>query len=131
MALNLREVEIFRPYVNESPEDLLWAEGVSDEQVQAWMSAELVRVAKLGAVVIGMYAMDRGQKLDFILHGVVVEPSWRKQGLGRWLVGHALGVAESKGGRHVLFPGEIAGRFFSYIGFEAESRGQRFDVIPD
>jgi GNAT superfamily N-acetyltransferase len=131
MALNLREVEIFRPYGNESPEDLLWAEGVSDEQVQGWMSAELVRVAKFGSVVIGMYAMDRGQELDFILHGVVVEPSWRRQGLGRWLVGHALGVAESKGGRHVLFSSEIAGRFFGYIGFSAEPRGQRFDVILD
>ena len=131
MTLNLREVEIFRPYGNESPEDLLWAEGVSDEQVQGWMSAELVRVAKLGPMVIGMYAMDRGQDLDFILHGVVVEPSWRKQGLGRWLVGHALGVAESKGGRHVLFPDNIARRFFGNIGFDAESRGQRFDVIPD
>ena len=75
--------------------------------------------------------MDRGDGETYLLHGLVVDPSWRKQGLGRWLVGHAIGVAESKGGRHLLFPHKQAPRFLSHIGFVEDPRGQRFDLIQE
>ena len=37
MPLNLREVEVFRPYSNEIPEDLLWAEGLQETEVARWL----------------------------------------------------------------------------------------------
>ena len=131
MALNLREVEIFRPYGNESLEELLWAEGATTSQVEQWMGAAMVRIAKLSDEVLGMYAMDKGEQLTYTLHGVVVDPKWRQQGLGRWLVGHAIGVAESKGGRHVLFASDKAKRFMTHIGFVDDALGQRFDLIQE
>ena len=131
MALNLRQIEIFRPYEGELPEALLWEARASEADVAAWMSAEMVRIAKLDGEVVGMYAMHSGDDLTYVLCGVVVEQRVRKQGLGRWLVGHALGVAESKGGRHVLFEGAAQRRFFARIGFVQEPRGQRFDLIQE
>lgn len=129
--MNLREVEVFRPYGNELPEELLWAEGIAEAAVERWLSAEMVRIAKRQTQTLGMYAMDRGDGQTYILHGVVVAPAWRKQGLGRWLVGHAIGVAESKGGRHVSFPGTQARRFFANVGFVAAGKSQRFDLIQE
>ena len=131
MALNLRDIEVFRPYDNEVPEDLLWAEQFDETTVDRWLSAEMVRVAKLGEAVLAIYAMDRGDGETYLLHGAIVASAWRLQGLGRWLVGHAIGVAESKGARHVLYPGEQAKRFLGAIGFVEHSDGQRFDLIPE
>lgn len=127
----MREVEVFRPYANEVPEDLLWAEDFPPDTVERWLAAEMVRIAKRGEQVLGIYALDRGDGLTYILHGVVVAPGWRKQGLGRWLVGHAIGVAESKGARHVLFPHRQATRLLVNIGFLADPQGLRFDLIPE
>jgi GNAT superfamily N-acetyltransferase len=131
VAMNLREVEVFRPYGNEVPEELLWAEGMAPADVEQWLAAEMLRIAKRQQEVLGMYAMDRGDGETYTLHGVVVAHGWRKQGLGRWLVGHAIGVAESKGARHVYFQGAGAKRFFANIGFVADRNGQRFDLIPE
>ena len=135
MPLNLREVEVFRPYSNEIPEDLLWAEGLQETEVARWLAADMVRIAKRQDEVLGIYAMDRDLASDngatFVLHGLVVAPAWRKQGVGRWLVGHAIGVAESKGGRRVRFPSQRAQRFLSSLGFVEDGQGQRFDLIPE
>jgi N-acetylglutamate synthase-like GNAT family acetyltransferase len=131
VALSLREVEIFRPYDDGSPEQLLRAQGATEAQIERWMSADMVRIAKLSSEVLGMYAMDKGEQLTYILRGVVIDPKWRHQGLGRWLVGHAIGVAESKGGRHVLFASDQARRFLGHVGFVDDDRGQRFDLIQE
>ena len=131
MALNLREVEVFRPYGNESPEALLWAEGATENQVEQFMSAKIVRIAKISSEVLGIYSMEKGEQLTYTLHGIVIDPKCRHQGLGRWLVGHAIGVAESKGGRHVLIASDKAKRFLSRIGFVDDDRGQRYDLIQE
>jgi|GEM_PF-498868 len=116
MGLVLRDVEIYRPYGNEFPADLLWDADADEALVSRWEQAELVRIAKIGERVLGMYAMNRQDKIRFHLLGVVIAPSVRRQGLGRWLVGHAIGVAESKGGRHVLTPTATT-RMFAHLGF--------------
>ena len=121
MALNLREVEIFRPYNNEFPEQLLLDAGVSEDDLHYWSDAEMLRVAKLGEQMLAVYSMDR-QGTDYLLHGIVVDPRYRKQGLGRWFAGHAIGVAESKGGRLVWLTQSGGSRCFLRMGFErAES----------
>ena len=90
--LNLREVEVFRPYPDEFPDALLM--GTAYERAS---EAEFVRIAKLKGAIVAAYAMDRDGPDRFVLHAVVVAPAWRKRGIGRWFVGHAIGVAESKG----------------------------------
>jgi N-acetylglutamate synthase-like GNAT family acetyltransferase len=129
--LNMRTIEVFRPYANEVPEDLLWSEGISEAAVTRWLAAEMIRVAKRGDEILAMYAMDSGDGKTYVLHGVIVAPGVRKQGLGRWMVGHAIGVAESKGARHVQVPVKKALRFFRAIGFEDSTAGLKYDLVPE
>ena len=131
MAVNLREVELFRPYSNEFPENLLWDAGADETCVARWQSAEIVRIARYQDELAAVYAMDRPEPTQFILHGLVVAQPLRKQGLGRWVVGHAIGVAESKGGRHIQLPASGGTRCFSRIGFVTDGSGWRFDLIPE
>ena len=79
--------------------------------------AEILRVAKLAGDIVAVYAMQRRGN-TFHLFGVVVAPSVRKQGLGRWVTGHAIGVAESKGGRHLTLDNGGSSRCFSRMGFK-------------
>ena len=139
--MNFREVDMFRPYANEFPEELLqpvsrlakllWQAGADATCVARWQEAEMLRIAKIGEDIVACYAMDRGSELTFVLHGVVVDPAHRKQGLGRWVVGHAIGVAESKGGRHLSLPAARGSRLFERIGFVRDDGDLRFDLIPE
>lgn len=130
MEFKLRDIEVFRPYSNEIPEDLL-LDHFDEFTAKTGLAAEMVRIAKLGDETLGVYAMDRGDGVTYLLHALAVAPSARKRGLGRWLVGHAIGVAESKGGRHVLVKGNQGGRFLRRIGFVDDPQGMRFDLIPE
>lgn len=136
MAINLRQVEIFKPYANELPEQLLVDAGADEAQLAAWLQAPILRVAKLQDELLAAYAMQRDDQQTFALHGVVVEPRRRKQGLGRWLTGHAIGVAESKGGRRLLLVAPTARgqftRMFTHMGFTRDPSGRMcFDLIPE
>jgi len=138
VAINLRDLEIFKPYSNEMPEELLLNEGATDAVVDLWLQAQLLRVVKLDEQVLGAYAMQRHDSNTFYLYGVVIAPGQRQQGIGRWLTGHAIGVAESKGGRRILMaPGRQARstRMFSTMGFirhrDNPTPVWRFDLIPE
>lgn len=131
MSLAFREVEVFRPYANEFPEHLLWDAGADETCVERWQAAEMVRIVKYHGEIVALYAMDRDDVTTFRLHGLVVTASWRKQSLGRWVIGHAIGVAESKGGRHIVLPATGASRCFAHIGFIAADGGWRYDLIPE
>lgn len=129
--LNLRDIEIYRPYTNEGPEPLLMASGVDDADIERWLAAEIVRVAKRDEHVLGAYAMTRSSDDTFHLLGVVIDPVVRRQGLGRWLTGHAIGVAESKGGRHISVAQRGGSRMFDRLGFVQREGHWVFDVIPE
>ena len=129
--LNIREIEVFRPYANEVPEELLLAEGFSQAELDTWLQAEMLRVAKRNDEVLGVYAMDPKENLVFHLHGVIVAQRWRRQGVGRWLVGHAIGVAESKGARHVQVSNPKVMRFWRSLDFLPDGDSVRFDLIPE
>ena len=129
--LNLREIEIFKPYDSEFPADFLLNEGGDEACLDAWLASQTLRVAKRGEQVLGGYAMNRLSSREFRLLGVVVDAPIRKQGLGRWLVGHAIGVAESKGGRVVTIPQVRSSRCFVHMGFEQVESGWEFTLIPE
>ena len=131
MALNLRSVEVFKPYAHELPEALLETAGLAEETIDQWLAAETLRVAKIGTDVLGAYAMVRLDAINFELYGVIVEPRIRKQGLGRWLVGHAIGVAESKGGRHLHTSATSGTRMYKKLGFVDSGERLTFDMIQE
>jgi predicted N-acetyltransferase YhbS len=131
MALGLRDYEVFRGDPAALPKDMA-----------ATLSSlvrppDVLRVAKLGECVIGCYAMHEPRLIDdqvartFVLAMVMVEPNYQGIGVGRWLVGHAIGVAETKGGRHLA--AELAGpaAFFTGLGFQSTAGGFQFDMHPE
>ena len=127
--LNLREVAVFRPYPDEFPDELF---SVLPHALEDRIAhSEFVRIAKVGRETVAAYAMDRGSDQGFVLHAIVVGEPWRGRGLGRWFVGHAIGVAESKGARYLVIPDASNSRFLDGLGFFATSVGQRFDLVPE
>ena len=131
MTIDYRELEVFRPYEDEFPEALLWEAGADDDCCARWRAAQMVRIARHAGELAAVYAMDRLDLTSFQLHGVVVARRWRRQGLGRWIIGHAIGVAESKGGRGIVLPSAGGSRCFSHIGFERQGDHWRYDLIPE
>ena len=141
--MNLRDVEVFRPYDSEFPEAMLELAGASDACIENLRAAEIVRVAKRGDLVLGVYAMSRKDMQCFEVLGVMVDAPHRHQGLGRWLMGHAIGVAESKGARWVKLLNSGTSRCFTRMGFYPaddtdgapgtgeRSRALRFDLIQE
>jgi GNAT superfamily N-acetyltransferase len=127
VALALRDYEVFRGDPEALPPAMLQCFQTLSPQPQ------VLRVAKLQEQIIGCYAMSMpsGGSSDYRLAMVSVVEEFRRNGVGRWLVGHAIGVAESRGGRELLasLPGPEA--FFRGLGFAGGSGQFRFAMIPE
>ena len=135
MALGFREIEVFSADPKDLPADL----SAIYAQTVAAGTAEILRVAKLNEVIIACYAMhgpllEEGESdTDYLLQMVAVQEQYRHQNVGRWLMGHAIGVAESKGGRGLQVPHTAQQDFFLTLGFKADETigGFRFQMIQE
>lgn len=99
-----QDVNIFRPYPDEIPWELLLLADPDESSVYEYADADYMRVAKLDDEAIGVYVVRALSPTVYELCNLAVAPSWRGRGLGRWLLGHAIGIAESKGGREIVAP---------------------------
>lgn len=115
-----RDVDVYPPYPHEDPRHLV---GTADV-------GELVRVAKLDGRVIGAYRLVRTGETRFEIKALVVDENHRGHGIGRWLLGHAIGIAELKGGRVIDAPLR-AERFFAQSGFEPAGDILRLSLTPE
>lgn len=119
-GLDYRDITIFPPYPDESPTDLL-ADGDPDD---------LVRVAKLDGFVIGAYRLAQIDETQFTIKALTVREAYRGRGIGRWMLGHAIGIAELKGARVINAP--LAGAaFFARVGFERQGSRLRLNLTPE
>jgi predicted N-acetyltransferase YhbS len=126
-----RDTHIFRPYPDEIPWELL-SEGDPDEALSAAdVDADFVRVARHAGQVVGAYVLQQQAATVFVLENLVVSRSYRSKGLGSWLLGHAIGLAETKGARHILVPGVRPRRLFTRVGFVQDGDGLRLDLTPE
>ncbi len=119
-AFSYRDVDVYPPYPDEDPAHLVGVAG----------DGELVRVAKLDGRVIGAYRLARTGKVRYAIKAVVVAEGYRGCGVGRWLLGHAIGIAELKGGRVVDAP-RIAEGFFAKVGFGPAGSYLRLRLTPE
>lgn len=126
-----RDVDVFRPYPDEVPWELLAEAGVDETVLAGVLELNFVRVAKLEGRVVGAYAIRPRSPTSFELVGLVVADGYRRRGLGRWLLGHAIGLAETKGGREVLARGDRGRRFLERAGFAADPEGARLVLTPE
>ena len=135
MALGFRDIEVFSADPKDLPADL----SAIYAQTVAAGTAEILRVAKLNEGIIACYAMhgpllEEGESnTDYVLQMVAVQEQYRHQNVGRWLMGHAIGVAESKGGRGLQVPHTAQQDFFLTLGFKADETigGFRFQMIQE
>ena len=119
-SFGYRDVDIYPPYPHEDPADLVGRAG----------DGELVRVAKLDGRVVGAYRIVRSGETRFAIKALAVEANCRGHGIGRWLLGHAIGIAELKGGRVIDAP-LAAQRFFAHAGFEPVGDILRLNLTPE
>jgi ribosomal protein S18 acetylase RimI-like enzyme len=98
---NPRAAHIVRPYDGEYPWGLLLEADPSRARVEGYLSDELTRIAKVDDDVVAVYALAQHAPTRFELMNIVVREDFRGCGLGRRLIGHALGLAETKGARVV------------------------------
>ena len=94
-----RDARILRPYPEELPWDLLLDADPSRARVERYLSDALTRIAKRDDDVIGVYALQRIDATTFELMNIAVAEAYQGTGLGRRLLGHAIGLAESQGAR--------------------------------
>lgn len=157
-TLNFRHLDVTRARSDDLDTSFQTAVGLSQQQVAYATASLYCRVARLEGQVIGAYSMrepypaeslfaggstDPAALAAFHLQWVGVRTDFRRRGLGGWLVGHAIGVAETKGaqcldvsfaeqGDHVA----VAGALFVALGFvqreaAAGQLGFRYQLIPE
>jgi len=128
---------MFRPYRDEVPWDLLvntGAEagaGADEDALAAVLELDLVRVAKLAGRVVGAYGIRPLTPTRYELVALVVAEGWRGKGFGRWLLGHAIGLAESRGGREILVRGQRPAAFLRRFGFEPAGADLLLELTPE
>lgn len=130
-----QDVSIFRPYADEIPWELLLLADPDEARVYEYADADYMRVAKLEDQALGVYVVRARSPTVFELCNLAVAPGWRGRGLGRWLLGHAIGIAESKGGREILIasapPSAGLKRLFERTGFVARGQGFELQLMPE
>ena len=119
-AFTYRDVRVYRPFPGETPYHL----------VGAGADHDTVRIAKLDGEIIGAYRLVGVGSVRICIAALVVVEDCRGRGVGRWLLGHALGIAESGGGRLIDAPCG-APEFFLKAGFERCASGLRLRLTPE
>lgn len=132
----VRNVEIYRPYPDEVPWDLLAATESAEDDLAAVLELDFLRVAKYRGAVAGAYGIRPLTATRYELVVLVVAEPYRRQGLGRWLLGHAIGLAETKGGREILARGSAARgpraeRLLADVGFQAHGADLALRLTPE
>lgn len=141
----LREISLFRPYPDAVPWSLIEQAKLSDaasEQLAAWIAAALdddpavqLRVARMEDEPVALYLLLRPTALVYQLVYLQVAESRRRRGVGRWVLGHALGLAESKGGRSLeVVDCPPLARFLKAYGFAPKADDPAvlaFDFTPE
>jgi N-acetylglutamate synthase-like GNAT family acetyltransferase len=134
MSAGFRDIRFFRPYPDEVPWELLEAAigGPDAEDTLAQvLELNLVRVAKRDGRVVGAYGIRPLSATRYELVALAVAEGQRRQGFGHWLLGHALGLAESKGAREVVVRGHRARRFLARVGFQVDGSDQLLTLTPE
>ena len=114
-TFNFRELRIRPPPAERMP----WA-GADPE----W-----TRIAEHDDVRVGAYEIKRLGPTRFRIVGIAVGEKYRGLGIGRWLLRHAIGTAESSGAREIETP--RLGCFFQRNGFRREDDVLKLTLTPE
>jgi GNAT superfamily N-acetyltransferase len=126
-----KDVRVFRPYPDEVPWSLFEDAGADTETLAAVHDLDLVRVAKREGTVVGAYGIRPLGPTRYELVVLAVDPACRRNGLGRWLLGHAIGLAESRGAREIFAACDAGSRLLARAGFERCTGGRMLRLEPE
>ena len=126
-----RDANIYRPYRDEIPWELLTLVESDEVRLMSYADADYMRVAKNGDDVAGAYVVESLTPTRFRLRLLVVAPGYRGKGLGAWLLGHAIGLSESKGAREILIPETRPRSLFTRVGFIPEDANLLLTLTPE
>ena len=123
-AIGVADVTVYRPFPGEVPCDLVGANAPLDD----------VRIAKTDAQgsksrVVGAYRLVQVDAERFRIRALGVYPAYRGAGIGRWLLGHAIGIAESRGARIIDATGPPG--FLQPVGFTPRKGSYRLVLTPE
>lgn len=110
-----RRFPIYRPHWHERPVELL-ARDIFFEAELDW-----IRIAKDNSKVVAAYEIKQLDTWNFSMVSLAVAEPYQSQGLGRWMLLHAIGLIESKGGRVVHAHCQELWGFFKKAGFSMAS----------
>lgn len=123
-TLNLRDIKIIHldPLrIGEAEWQLLLSADPSRTLVETYLSQEYSRIAYHADQPVAVYAMTRVSPTCFEVNNLAVLQSYQGIGMGRRMLGHALGLAESRGAREVLISTANSSlknlRFYQRMGF--------------
>ena len=126
-----RDATVYRPYEDEIPWELLFETDPDEARVYASADADYMRVAKYQGEAIAVYVVQALSATRFELCNLVVAQSFRGKGLGRWMLGHAIGLSESKGAREILIRRAPLRGLFLQVGFVAVHEGLLLTLTPE
>lgn len=123
-AIGVADVTVYRPFPGEVPCDLVGADAPLDD----------VRIAKVDghgskSRVVGAYRLVQLDAERIAIRALGVYPAYRGAGIGRWLLGHAIGIAESRGARIIDAKGPAG--FLQPVGFTPAAGGYRLVLTPE
>ena len=130
-AFRPQDTNIFRPYPDEIPWELLLQADPDEQRVYDYADADYMRVAKYADEAVGVYVVRSLTATRFELCNLSVAPGFRNRGLGRWLLGHAIGIAETKGGREILVRRAPFRGLFRQVGFVSDGADLLLFLTPE
>jgi ribosomal protein S18 acetylase RimI-like enzyme len=126
---NPREYRIARPQPREIPWALLLEADPSKRRVKSYVDEELFRVAWCNGGIAAAYVLVAHAATRYELMNIAVREELRGIGLGRWMLGHAIGLAESKGARTIdVGTGNSS---FGALAFYQRNGFRIVGVVPD
>jgi GNAT superfamily N-acetyltransferase len=131
MSFRPQDTRMFRPYPDEVPWELLRLADPSEERILDYADADLMRVAKYEDEAVGVYVVRPETPTRYEICNLAVAPAYRHKGLGRWLLGHAIGLAETKGAREIVVRRTPLRGLFRKTGFVEDDGGIRLELQPE
>lgn len=129
-----QDLEVYRPYRDEVPWELLTDSAAAESALAESMDLDFLRVARYAGQVSGVYLIAPQTEVCYQLVCLVVAPAFRRRGVGGWLLGHVIGLAETKGAREIIAampPGAAGRRFLEQYGFAAGDGAMRLELTPE
>lgn len=117
-----RGYRVFRPHWKERPTDLLSCKFEKEGELD-W-----IRVAKHKNMVVAAYKIAMLNSSVYKISSLAVDEAYRGFGLGSWMLLHALGLIESKGGQTVHANWGCKSSLLQRIGFE-QVQGSEYRLI--